>query len=110
MSRDIIELWMVKFGESPVIHQVCQGFLLPKICAIQYFKLQGKVVDSYNIIMLHAIVELLENSTHLHGMYDHGKWYGHALILQVINVTVSVKTLHVSYSVQSLAYFSTFEI
>ena len=72
MSRDIR---MINFGESPVICQVCQGFLLPKICAIQHFKIQGKVVDSYNIIILHVIVKLLENLTHLHGMYNHGKWH-----------------------------------
>ena len=31
VSQDIVEIWMVKFGEPPVIHQIRQGFPLPKI-------------------------------------------------------------------------------
>ena len=30
VSQDIVEIWMVKFGELPVIHQIRQGFPLPK--------------------------------------------------------------------------------
>ena len=36
MSRDIAKLWTVKFAKPPVIHQIHQGFPLPKIHAIWY--------------------------------------------------------------------------
>ena len=36
MSQDIVKVWMVKFGESPAIYQIHQGFPLPKIHTIWY--------------------------------------------------------------------------
>ena len=36
MSQDINKIWMVKFDEPPVIHQIHQGFPLPNIHDIQY--------------------------------------------------------------------------
>ena len=34
MSQDIVRIWMVKFGESPVICQIHQGFPPSKIHAL----------------------------------------------------------------------------
>ena len=36
VSQDIVEIWIVKFGEPPVIHQIRQGFPLPKNHTIRY--------------------------------------------------------------------------
>ena len=36
MSQNIVRIWMVKFGELPVICQIRQRFALPKIRAIRY--------------------------------------------------------------------------
>ena len=36
MSRDIVKIWMAKFGEQPVICKIHQVFLPPKICTICY--------------------------------------------------------------------------
>ena len=36
MLRDIVKIWVVKLGESPVIHQLHQDFPLPKIRTIWY--------------------------------------------------------------------------
>ena len=43
MPRDIVKIWMVKFGKPPVIHHIYQGLPLSKICAIQYYVMQGVV-------------------------------------------------------------------
>ena len=37
MSQD--NVWMAKFGEPPVIHQIHQGYPPPKVYAIQYISL-----------------------------------------------------------------------
>ena len=36
MSRDIVKIWMVTFGEPPMIHQIHQGLPPPKALAMQY--------------------------------------------------------------------------
>ena len=33
---DIVLIWIVKFGEPPVIHQIHQGFPVPHFYVIQY--------------------------------------------------------------------------
>ena len=38
MSRDIVKIWMVKFGKPPVINQIHQGLPPPKSCTIWYKK------------------------------------------------------------------------
>ena len=46
MSQDIIKVWMVKFGESPVICQIRQGFPPPKIHTIWYIILEFDAIKS----------------------------------------------------------------
>ena len=33
---DTVLIWMIKFGEPPVIHQIHQGFPVPHFYVIQY--------------------------------------------------------------------------
>ena len=64
MSQDIVKIWMVKFGQPPVIHQTCQGFPLPKkLCYVVFpvFRphVQQKQIGRQEVIIDYLLCQLM---------------------------------------------------
>ena len=73
MSRGIVRISVVKFGKSPMICQICQGFPPPKIFAILFYNTYLKTNASVRLhttiiysIMIVSYDTVLNGTKHKH--------------------------------------------